>query len=231
MIDVWMAWNLDDIVTHWELISKGLWTTMMLAIAVYGFSFGVSLLMSLARYLEVLLPQSSISRWIKGSVDTYVYLLRSVPLIMLVALIHYGILPSMGLQYSFFFSAFVAFSLSTIAYLTEILRGGFEALRREELESAASLGLSVWQRFLYVFIPLILARTMPALVNQGITLIKDTSLASIIGVIELTRSTEIIYERTLHELTLLIFTAVVYFVICTTLSKVAQAWAKMMPAR
>ncbi|MCA9806684.1 MAG: amino acid ABC transporter permease [Cyanobacteria bacterium HKST-UBA06] len=208
------ATHATDILHNWPLLAKGLAATLTLACVVYGASLVLAMLVSLVRHYR--LP-------VLGRLaDAYVYGLRSIPLIMLIALMHYGVLPWLGLQYSFFFSAFAAFCLSTVAYMAEIFRGGFESLRPEELESAASIGLNPLQQLLYVMVPLIVIRILPALINQGVTLIKDTSLASIIGVIELTRSAEIIYERTLHEITLLVFIAMVYFLLCTTLNQLAR---------
>ncbi len=70
------------------------------------------------------------------------------------------------------------------------------------------------QRLTHIILPLAINRMTPALVSQFISLIKDTSLASTIGLIELTRSGEIIYERTFHEAEILLFIAFVYFIIC-----------------
>ena len=213
-----MSWlvslYLEDVFNNMGPLLNGLLMTLSLALSVFIVALIIGLLLAIIRFrrLPVLCKLS----------DGYVYMVRSVPLIMLIALVHYGILPALGVEYSLWVSAFTALTLAMVAYLSELLRGGFDSLHKEELDAAAGLGLSWPQRFMLVFIPLVLSRLTPALVNQSITLIKDTSLVSLIGLIELTRSAEIIYERTLHELTLLGFVAITYFIVCYGLSHGSQ---------
>lgn len=213
-----MSWlvsmHLEDVFNNAWPLFNGILMTLSLAFSVFLVSLVLGLLLAITRFRR--LP---VLCWLA---DGYVYLVRSVPLIMLIALVHYGVLPALGVEYSLWVSAFTALTLAMVAYLSELLRGGFDSLHKEELEGAAGLGLNWPQRFVLVFIPLVLSRLTPALVNQGITLIKDTSLVSLIGLIELTRSAEIIYERTLHELTLLGFVAITYFIVCYGLSRSSQ---------
>lgn len=209
--------HLSDIIESAPLLLRGLALTLGLSLCAAVLSWGFGLSVAVIRYFGV----PGISQALAG----LVYLIRSIPVVMLMVFIHFGALPALGFQNSFFLSALVALSISTTAYLSEIFRSGFASLGAEEYETAVCLGLNVMQRLIYVFIPLVLLRVLPATVNQFVTLIKDTSLASIIGVIELTRSAEIVYERTLHEMTMLAFVALVYFVICYTLSRFSERLA------
>jgi His/Glu/Gln/Arg/opine family amino acid ABC transporter permease subunit len=206
--------HLEDIFNYAPLLGQGLITTIFLSITVMSTALVIGMLLAVVRYYR--LP---VLTWPS---DGYVYMVRSIPLVMLIVLVHFGILPAMGFQSSFLFSAFVGLTLSTTAYVAEIFRGGFQAIHQEEHEAAKSLGLNVFQRLVYILIPLVVTRMMPTLINQFVTLIKDTSLASIIGVIELTRSAEIIYERTLHEAPLLVFVALLYFSLCYGLSRLSR---------
>lgn len=206
----------ESIMQYAPLLLQGLAMTIILSLIVMAKSLIAGMFIAILRFYRVpLLARIG---------DIYVYLLRSIPLIMLIVLVHFGILPLLEIRNSFFLSAFVALSLSTTAYVSEIFRGGFQSLHPEEHEAAKSLGLSRIQRLTYIFVPLVVSRMMPTLINQFVTLIKDTSLASIIGVIELTRAAEIVYERTLHEAGLLILISCIYFGLCYGLSR----WSRQL---
>ena len=127
-----------------------------------------------------------------------------------------------GLASSFFQSACLALIVFTSAYVAEIVRGGLKSIEIGHIDAAKSLGLNYFQRLIYVILPLAISRMMPALVSQFISLIKDTSLASAIGLIELTRSGEIIYERTYHQFEILLFIGFIYFIICFTMSTISR---------
>jgi len=204
----------EDIVKYAPLLFQGIGMTLELSLATMATAVILGLLLCLLRVYR--------SAVISSVCDGGVYLIRSIPCVMLLVLVHYGFLPLLGIQNSFFLSAYIGLSVYTSVYLSEIFRAGFRAIHMEESEAAASLGLTPWQRLLYVLIPLVFIRMAPALINQGVTLIKDTSLASLIGLLELTRASEIIYERTLREAPLLLFSALIYFLLCYSLSRLGR---------
>ena len=158
--------------------------------------------------------------------DGMVYLLRNTPLIMLIAIVHYGFFPSFNIEVDFFASAWVAISLSASAYFSEIFRSGWRCVRCEERESASVLGLSFIQQQVVVILPLMFLRIIPAIANQIVAIIKDTSLAALIGIIEISRATEIIYEQTFREGEMLLFLTVIYFVICYGVTIAGQCIAR-----
>jgi His/Glu/Gln/Arg/opine family amino acid ABC transporter permease subunit len=148
----------------------------------------------------------------------YIEGMRSIPLILVVILMHYGVMPLLSETANVWVSAWSAFVLFESAYVAEIVRAGMGSLRQEERETAISLGLDPWQRYGLIYFPLLFSRISPALISQVITLLKDTSLASTIGIIELTRAGEIVYEQTYHTLEILILQAMAYFGVCYALS-------------
>ncbi|MDX2085341.1 MAG: amino acid ABC transporter permease [Candidatus Melainabacteria bacterium] len=163
-------------------------------------------------------------RWLRLPVSLYVESIRSVPLILFLVFIHYGLLPLLGYRPNFMVSSLLAFILFEAAYLAEIIRGGLRAIRPTERDAAKSLGLSWRQQMQYVCLPLAVRRTLPTLVGQGISLLKDTSLASIVGVIELTRAGEIIYEQTFQDFEILCLQGLIYFLLCYGLSQACKRW-------
>lgn len=208
-----MYWN--DIIDNFEFLMKGLLMTLELAlVAIIGSSM-LGIFLGVSRHSK--LPVLS---WFATA---YIEFVRSIPLILFIIFVHFGLLPYiLHIQPTFFLSAAVAMIIFTAAYIAEIVRGGLKSIERGHTEAARSLGLNYIQMMIYVILPLALSRMTPALVSQFIALIKDTSLASIIGLIELTRAGEIVYGRTFHEIEILLFVAFTYFVICYSLSVLSK---------
>ncbi|MFA6988661.1 MAG: amino acid ABC transporter permease [Candidatus Gastranaerophilaceae bacterium] len=162
----------------------------------------------------------------------YIEITRSIPLILYIIFIYFTASPFLSNNEVFscifgfssleFQTACIALVLFEAAYVAEIVRGGLSSIEKELVDAAKSLGLNYFQRLRYIILPVVLKRMSPALVSQFVSLTKDTSLASAIGLIELTRAGEIIYERTQKELEVLIFISLIYFVICFSISMVAK---------
>jgi polar amino acid transport system permease protein len=114
-------------------------------------------------------------------------------------------------EYGIALAAFVFFEA---AYLGEIVKAGIQSVPRGQIESASSIGLSSAQTMSYVVLPQALRNMIPALVTQFIVLFKDTSLASIIGYVDLTKAAQIVNNREIRPFELYLFIAAVYW-ICT----------------
>ncbi len=127
----------------------------------------------------------------------------------------------------------VAFTLFTSAYMAQIVRAGIEGIPKGQTEAALSTGLRRWQAMLFVVLPQALRNMLPSFVNQFVSLIKDTSLAFIVGVSELTQvATQVNNRSMIYPTEIFLFIAVIYFIICflfTSLSRWLErhlAWTK-----
>jgi polar amino acid transport system permease protein len=125
-------------------------------------------------------------RWARRLVTAYVEFFRNQPLILLVYLVFYGVPAAGGFQYDNITSFIVTLSVYSAAYLTEIFRSGLDAVPRGLLDAGKAIGLTPWQRLLHVRLPAMFRVTLPALGNEFVSLFKDTSIASVIAVPELT---------------------------------------------
>ena len=212
--------HLNDIIDNFDFLMKGLGMTLLLAsVTIIGSSF-FGIILGVARH-----SKTPVISWIATG---YIEFIRSIPLILFIVFVHFGLLPGiLHIQPTFFLSAAVAMILFTSAYIAEIVRGGLKSIEKGHIEAARSLGLNYFQMMTHVILPLALSRMTPALVSQFISLIKDTSLASIIGLIELTRAGEIVYGRTFHEFEILMFIAFTYFIICYSLSILSKKLEKI----
>lgn len=208
-------WYWTDISDNFDFLMKGLVITFKLSLISITGSLILGIIFGVLRYSKIFLIS-----WIATA---YIEFVRSIPLILFIIFIHFGAFPYFtGEPPSFFYSSCISFIIFTSAYVAEIIRSGLNSIEKDIVNAAKSLGLSTYQRLIYIILPLALSRMTPALVSQFISLIKDTSLASTIGLIEFTRAGEIVYERTHHEFEILIFAGFIYFVICFGLSKFSK---------
>ena len=218
---------MNDIVLNSEQLLLGLRVTILLGILSCVTSLILGSLLGVARYSRIF-PLNAIAAG-------FIELTRSIPLVLYIVFIYLTFSPILGSINIFhdeifgsleFQSAYIALSLFTSAYIAEIVRSGLKSVEKTQIQAAKALGLTVFQRLKYIILPCAISRMMPALVSQFISLVKDTSLASVIGLIEFTRSGEIIYERTYRETEILALIAITYFVICYTMSLVSQKMEK-----
>lgn len=119
----------------------------------------------------------------------YILLMRGTPLMLQLLFIFYGLKPLTGLQMDRVPAAQVAFILNYAAYFAEIFRGGIEGIPRGQYEAAKVLGFSRGQTFFRIVLPQVVKHILPPMSNEFITLVKDTSLAQVIGVVELLKVT------------------------------------------
>jgi polar amino acid transport system permease protein len=196
---------------------------MTLAISAAGLAIGfvVALFVCAARL-------SATRGWrIAGTV--YVRVFRGVPLLVQLLLAYY-FLPSIGINAPPVVAAISAVSLCTAAYIAEILRGGFATLPPGQTEAAMMLGMSPLDRLLRVQIPQIVRSTAPSLVNEMVLLIKASSLISVVGVAEVTRTAQNIAASTYQPVEAYAAAGLIYFLICGALALFAHTAERRLRA-
>jgi His/Glu/Gln/Arg/opine family amino acid ABC transporter permease subunit len=163
------------------------------------------------------------SRWLNVPATAYVEFFRGVPLVMVIFWFWFIIpvivkrtLPEYGV-------ALTAFVVFEAAYLGEIVRAGIQSVPRGQVEAATASGLSHSQTMRDIVLPQALRNMIPALVTQFIVLFKDTSLASIIGYVDLTKAAQIVNNREIRPFELYLFIAVVYWLCSYGMSRYARA--------
>lgn len=218
---------MNDIALNSEQLLNGLRITILLGLLSGVTSLVLGSMLGVARYTRIF-PLNAIAA-------AFIEITRSIPLVLYIVFIYLTyspILASINIFHDEVFgslefqSAYIALSLFTAAYIAEIVRSGLKSVEKTQIQAAKALGLTFFQRMKYIVLPCAISRMMPALVSQFISLVKDTSLASVIGLIEFTRSGEIIYERTYRETEILALIAITYFVVCYTMSLVSKKLEK-----
>lgn len=159
----------------------------------------------------------------------YVELFRGTPLLMQLFFVYFG-LPMLGVNVDKFWAAFSAISLYTGAYVAEVFRAGVEAVPRGQVEASTALGLTFLQRLTYVIAPQALRVALPPLVGVYVSVIKDTSLATVIGYNELMRRAMELVLQYGRPLEIFLVVGILYFIICFPISKFSE-WLERRLAR
>ncbi len=210
-------------------------------ITTYGTSFMKALLITLEMTVFSLLIATVIGtafgmikvsgfKVLKCIVNIYVDIVRGTPLLVQVFIMYYGMTQFLKFQWPAiggFTAAFVAgtvtLGLNAGAYMTEIIRGGIEAVDKGQMEAARSLGLPYGKSMWKVILPQAFRTMLPSIINQFIISLKDTSLISVIGPRELTQNGKIIAANSpMAVMAIWLTVALFYLVICTILSKIAN---------
>ena len=150
--------------------------------------------------------------------DIYVYVIRGTPTILQLMILYYVVFKTSTL--SPIVVGTIAFGINSGAYVSEIFRAGFEGIDKGQREASKTLGLNYIRTMRYVIFPQALAKIFPALGNEIITLVKETSIAGYIGIVELIKAADIISSRTYDYFFPLVVSAIVYLLLTFILSKV-----------
>lgn len=163
----------------WPLLSQ-----MLPGIIMAGKLFVLSLIFSIP--LGVLLAMGRLSdlKAISGTVKFYIWIVRGTPLMLQLIFVYFG-LDNFGVGLDRFSAAVITFVLNYAAYFAEIFRAGIQSIDRSQYEGAQVLGLNYWQMMLRIILPQTIKRVLPPVASEVINLVKDTSLAQVIGVIEI----------------------------------------------
>lgn len=152
--------------------------------------FFLTLIFALPLGLIISFGRMSKYKAISIPTNIYILLMRGTPLMLQLMFVFYGLKPLFGIQVPRFPAAIIAFSLNYAAYFAEIYRGGIQAIPIGQYEACKVLGFSKKQTFFRIILPQVIKKIMPAMGNEFITLVKDTSLAQTIVVIEIMRVTQ-----------------------------------------
>ena len=197
--------------------------TLRLAIPAIALGFVLGIFIGIARLAR--------SRWISLPATLYVEFFRGVPLVMVIFWIWFIVPQLLRRPIPEFGVALTAFVIFEAAYFGEIVRAGIQSVPRGQVEAATAVGLTAAQTMRFVVLPQAIRNMVPALVTQMIVLFKDTSLASIIGYMDLTKAAQIVNNREIKPFELYLFIAIVYFIFTYSMSRCARRFERrLIPA-
>lgn len=163
------------------------------------------------------LAETSSLKPVRFCIGMYITFVRGTPMLVQILLLFY-VLPQFGLMVAPFWAASLAIGLNSSAYVSQIIRGGVEAVSKGQIDAAYTLGFTRMSTKVYIVFPQAFRIALPALGNELITLVKDSSLASIIGVMELTKEASLIRSRTYDAFSILLAISVIYLFLTAILS-------------
>lgn len=205
-----------------QLLEAFLLTLELSAVSIVGSTF-IGLLVGALRTSRV--------RLASGIARAYVEVFRGSPLPITLLFVYFGAALYLGYSSNAFAAAAVGLSVYHGAYVAEIFRSGIQAVPSPQREVAQTLGLSASQTFRFVVLPQTRRIVFPPLIGQFISLIKDTSIAFVIGLVEVMKAGQAIVDRTAEPIPVYMTIAILYFVTCYPLSLwVRRHERKIVPA-
>lgn len=222
--DIWEEFYQSVIYDNRYLyILEGLRNTIVIAIGALAIGILLGLLIALIRdYYE----KNCKLKVLNYIAKLYVLVIRGTPALLQLMIIYYVIFKSVNVEPVLI--GMLAFGLNSAAYVSEIIRAGIQSVDNGQLEAGLSLGLKYGQVLKFVVLPQAIKNVMPALGNEFITLIKETSVAGYIGIRELTKASDIIASRTYNYFFPLIITAIIYLLLTTLLTKLLNIIERKM---
>jgi polar amino acid transport system permease protein len=192
----------------WYLVMAAQWTALLSLIAFAGGAFVG---------LPIALMRVSTRRALRIAAGGYIQLIQGTPLLILLFLTYFG-LGILGYKLVPLVAAGLALTLYAAAFLGEIWRGCIEAVPRTQWEASDCLGLDRFQQYAYVILPQAFRMAIPPTVGFMVQIVKNTSLASVVGFVELARAGQIVNNSTFEPFIIFCIVAAIYFAMCYPLS-------------
>lgn len=208
----------DSITPYWRMFANGWLTTILVSLIALVLSTGIGLFFALGQRSHFL-PLRYFSR-------IYVELVRGTPLLVQILIFFYVVANALHLN-NRFVAGVLILSFFSGAYISEIIRAGIESVGASQLESARAIGLTRSQTYRYVIFPQALRQTLPPLAGQFVSLIKDSSLLSIISIQEFTFNAQMVNARTFSTLESYLPLAIGYLILTLPIS----LWTRSLEQR
>ncbi|WP_085993462.1 amino acid ABC transporter permease [Oceanobacillus senegalensis] len=214
--------NLDfsQIVPYIPFILEGIWATLEFVI--------VSILIGLVLGTLLALCKITNAPFLKGLANAYTSIFRGTPLILQLMIIYFAVPQLTGYDIPAFLSAILAFGLNSAAYVSEIIRAGIMAVDKGQTEAAEALGVPYRPMMLNIILPQAIKNILPALMNEFITLTKESAIVSTIGYLDLMRRAQIVGADIYRNFEPLLIAGAIYWVMVFILTKIGQAVERRM---
>jgi len=236
MSSLWLVsttsfFNFSFLPKYTVYFAQGILYTLLLSV--------VAVALAVLPALGLALMRLSKNKLLKGFAGAYIALFRSTPLLVQLALIYYGLFGVAGIQLpsiyvlgyinlAQFVPGAVALALNSAAYVAEIFRGGILAVDKGQTEAARSLGLTQWQAMKFVVLPQAIKNILPSLANEVITMVKESSICSTYGMMELMWGAKTVAATTYITLGPYVLAAIIYFCVNFPASKAIEAVERRM---
>lgn len=208
MINFAKIW--DILITKFPAFMEGVEITLQLAFFTVLFGSLLGLVVAVCRRTRLLSL-----RWL---MNAYVAFIRGTPLLVQVLLVVYG-LPQLGIRFPRMTLCIIALVINSGAYMAELIRAGLQSVEKGQVEAAESLGMSSGQTMLYIILPQAVKVTLPAMGNEFVAIIKESSILYAVGVYELTYQAYKLASVNYYYIETMIVAALIYFVLTYVATK------------
>ena len=182
----------------------------------------ISMLFAMTIGLIVALPALSSSKPLNAFNRVYVEVIRSIPVLVLLLWVYYGMPTLLDISLNHFWAGVIALTIAESAFMAEVFRGGIQAIARGQHEAAESLGLNYWQKMRLVILPQAFRQILPPLGNQFVYILKMSSLVSVIGLSDLTRRANELVVNEYLPLEIYTFLVIEYLVLILCVSQAVR---------
>ena len=193
---------------RWQYITRGLWTTIRITVFAVLLGIAIGFLVAIIRSTHDKTGKLKIANFI---CRVYLTVIRGTPVVVQLLIIYFGIFASVNI--SKMIVAVIAFGINSGAYVAEIVRSGIMSIDKGQFEAGRSLGFNYVQTMWYIIMPQAFKNVLPALGNELIVLLKETSVSGYIAMEDLTKGGDIIRSRTYDAMMPLLAVALIYLVI------------------
>lgn len=207
---------------HLQFLLEGTFWTVILSLMAFGGGGLMGFLIALGRIAPV--------RAVRVVAAAWVQLIQGTPLLIIMFMVYFG-LPQLGLSISPLLAAGVSLTIYASAYLGEIWRGCIQAVPRAQWEAAECLALSGVQRMFKVILPQAIKLATPPTVGFSVQIIKNTSLASVVGFVELARAGQLINNSIFEPFIIYLIVATLYFCLCFPVSVLSRRLERGAPEK
>ena len=218
VLDFYKTVIYDD---RYMMILEGLKNTILIALGSIVIGILLGLLIAIVRDMY---EKNGKGLMLNKICKIYVDVIRGTPALLQLMIIYYVIFKSVSID--LVLVGILAFGLNSSAYVSEIIRAGINSIDVGQMEAAKSLGFKYFQSMRYIILPQAIKNVLPALGNEFITLVKETSVAGYIGIVELTKSTDMIASRTYNYFFPLIIAALIYLGLTMLLTKLLNRFER-----
>lgn len=209
---------IGQIKQNWSALGSGLITTIWITLVSFAIAMLIGILIGLMR--------SGQSRLLSIIGMIYVDIMRGVPLLVLAFFIYFGFPQMTGINMSASVAGILTLSLNAAAYIAENVRGGILAVAKGQAEAGRSLGLNYGTTMRRIILPQAFKIMIPSFINQFVITLKDTSILSVIGLVELTQTGRIIIARTYQSGDLWLIIGLMYIILITILTRISNRLEK-----
>lgn len=203
---------MNSIALYLPVLLKGVWLTLQISI------LGIMAGLTIGLIIGIFQTHQKVPTLLKWLCKTYISIIRGTPLFVQLLIIYFGVPEVFHIEFSAFQAGFIALSINSGAYVAEIVRAGLGSVNKGQWEAARALGYTDFQTLKSIILPQAIVTMLPALGNELISLIKESSILMVLGVPELTKVSKELAASELKPMEIYLLTAVLYYVLTSFIS-------------